>query len=279
MKYRQLRIISGKGVGPAEFHQSLSGIALDSQGCLYAAGDSEVKVFNAASSPALASALVRRWATALPPSAVAAAFDGSLWVGEAGQVEIFDSAGKSLRTWKNRTHLGKVTSIGFLKDSVLIGDASTRCIHRFDAGGNFLNSIGNDNPFGELRIPNGVVDFGVDDQGMIHVANPGKHRVERYSPEGRLLGHWGKFSGPDPSGFSGCCNPTNIAIAGPDLLCVTEKAGPRAKIYDFAGKLIVMIESAGFDPATKNMDVAVDGRGHIFISDPARLAVFEFEPA
>jgi hypothetical protein len=273
MQYRQLRIISGKGNGPAEFHQTLSGIALDMQSRLYAAGDSEVKVFDAAG------VLVRRWSVALSPHSVAAAFDNSLWVGEAGQVEIFDGTGNLLRTWKDRAHLGLVTSIGFLKDSVLIGDASMRCIHRFDPRGNFLNSIGNDNPLGGLNIPNGVVDFGIDPNGMIHVANPGKHCVERYLPEGKLLGHMGKFTGPDPTGFSGCCNPTNVAIAGPELLCVTEKAGPRAKIYDYAGKLIVMIESSEFDRSAKNMDVAVDGRGHIFISDPARLAVFEFEPA
>jgi sugar lactone lactonase YvrE len=273
MKYRQLRIISGKGVGSSEFQRALSGIALDTKGCLYAAGDSEVKVFDAEG------ALMRRWSTSLPPCSVAAAPDNRVWVGQAGQVEIFDGSGKLLQTWKNRAYLGRVTSLGFLKDSVLIGDASTRCIHRFDTQGNFLNSIGNDNPLGGLRIPNGVVDFGVDPQGVIHVANPGKHRVESYSADGRLLGHWGKFTGLDPTGFSGCCNPTNVAVAGRDLLCVTEKAGPRAKIYDYTGKLIAIIEGTGFDPGAKNMDVAVDGRGHIFISDPAKLSVFEFGPA
>jgi hypothetical protein len=272
MQYRQVRIISGKGANPAEFHHALSGIALDMQGRLYAAGDSEVKVFDASG------ALARRWATALPPYSVAVDSDKSVWVGQEGQVEIFDGTGNLLRTWKDLAHLGRVTSIGFLKDSVLIGDALMRCIHRFDPRSNFLNSIGNDNPLGGLNIPNGVVDFGVDSQDIIHVANPGKHRVERYSPEGKLLGHIGKFTGTDPTGFSGCCNPTNIAIAGQDLLCVTEKAGPRAKIYDYAGKLMVMIESSEFDLTTKNMDVAVDKQGRIFISDPAKMAVFEFEP-
>jgi hypothetical protein len=273
MQHRQLRIISGKGPGPTEFRQALRGIALDKQDRLYAAGDSEVKVFDAAGE------LMRRWSTALPPYSVAANADGSVWVGQTGQIEIFDGGSKLVRTWKDGAHLGCVTSIGFLKDWVLIGDAAKRCIHRFETSGKFLNSIGKDNPLGGLRIPNGVVDFGVDPQGMIQVANPGKHRVERYSSEGDLLGHMGKFTGPDPTGFSGCCNPTNVAVAGPDLLCVTEKAGPRIKIYDYAGKLLAMIESSGFDPGTKNMDVAVDGRGHIFVSDPVKLAVFEFEPA
>jgi sugar lactone lactonase YvrE len=272
MQYQQLRIMSGKGNGPAQFHQALNGIALDTPGLLYAAGDTEVKVFDAAG------ALVRRWSTALPPYSVAVAFDGSVWVGQSGQVEIFSSTGNLLRTWKNRAYMGRVTSIGFLKDSVLIGDAPTRCIYRLDAEGNFLNAIGKDNPLGGLSIPNGVVDFGVDPQGIIHVANPGKHRVERYSQKGELLGHMGKFMGADPAGFSGCCNPTNVAIAGPDLLCVTEKAGPRAKIYNYAGKLIAMIECTGFDARTKNMDVVVDERKRLFISDPVKLAVFEFEP-
>jgi hypothetical protein len=273
MQYRQVRIISGKGSGPSEFQRTLSGIAIDGQGRLYAAGDSELKVFDAMG------VLVRRWSAALSPYSVAVALDNSVWLGQEGQVEIFSDSGKWLRTWNNSSRLGHVTSIGFLKDSVLIGDASMRCINRFDPEGNFLNAIGSDNPVGGLLIPNGVVDFGIDSQGLIHVANPGKHRVERYSPEGKLLGHMGKFTGPDPAGFSGCCNPTNVAIAGLNMLCVTEKAGPRAKIYDYAGKLIAMIENAGFDPGAKNMDVAVDGRGHIYISDPVKLAVFEFEPA
>jgi len=273
MQYRQIRIISGKGSGPGHFRQELRSIALDTNGMLHAAGDSEVKVFDEAGT------LARRWSTALSPHSIAVDADGAVWTGETGQVEIFDGAGTLRRTWKDSERLGRVTAIGFLKDSVLIGDARKRCIHRFDTGGKFLNSIGTKTPPGALLIPNGVVDFGIDSQGVIHAANPGKHRVERYSAEGALLGHMGKFTGPDPTGFSGCCNPTNVAVAGPGLLCVTEKAGPRAKIYDFSGKLLAMIESTDFDPRAKNMDVAVNARGHLFISDPARLAIFEFEPA
>lgn len=272
MHYRQIRIISGKDTGPAEFRQALRGIALDKRGRLYAAGDSEVKVFGATG------ALIRRWSTALSSYSVAVDGGGGVWAGQTGQIEIFDSDGKPQKTWKDRVHLGCVTSIGFFQDSILIGDSLNRCIHRFNTESRYLNAIGNDNPLRGLHIPNGVVDFGVDSQGVIHVANPGKHRVERYSLEGALLGHMGKFTGSDPTGFSGCCNPTNVAITGRNRLCVTEKAGPRAKIYDYSGKLIAMIESNDFDPRAKNMDVAVDERGHVFLSDPVKLAVLEFEP-
>lgn len=272
MQYRQLRIISGKGSGEAEFREALRGIALDAQGRLYAAGDAEVKVFDGSGK------LTRRWPTQSPPHAIAVSPDGLVWVGQVGQVEVFDGGGQLKRTWKDSVRMGRVTSIGFLKDSVLVGDSAQRCIHRFDSAGNFLNTIGKDNPLGGLHIPNGVVDFGVDAEGVVHVANPGKHRVERYSPDGRLLGHMGKFTGPDPTGFSGCCNPTNVAVAGRELLCVTEKAGPRAKMYNYAGKLLAFIDSADFDRNTKNMDVAVDRRGIVYVADPLRGGILVFEP-
>lgn len=273
MQYRQLRIISGKGSGEAEFREALRGIALDAQGRLYAAGDAEVKVFDGSGGK-----LMRRWPTQSPPHAIAVSPDGLVWVGQVGQVEVFDGGGQLKRTWKDGVRMGRVTSIGFLKDSVLVGDSAQRCIHRFDTAGNFLNTIGKDNPLGGLHIPNGVVDFAVDAQGEVHVANPGKHRVERYSPDGRLLGHMGKFTGPDPTGFSGCCNPTNVAVAGRELLCVTEKAGPRAKMYNYAGKLLAFIDSADFDRNTKNMDVAVDRRGIVYVADPLRGGILVFEP-
>src|SRR5689334_11832637 len=133
MQYRQVRIISGKGPNPAQFREALRGIALDPQRRLYAAGDSEVKMFDSKGT------LLRRWTTALPPFSVAVAADGKVWVGESGQVEIFDPVGRQARIWKDGGRMGRVTSLGFLQHSVLVGDSAQRCIHRFDHAGKFLN--------------------------------------------------------------------------------------------------------------------------------------------
>jgi hypothetical protein len=91
-----------------------------------------------------------------------------------------------------------------------------------------------------------------------------------------LLGHIGRFHGTDPAGFGGCCNPTNVAVR--DRIYVTEKAGPRAKVYDFDGTLQAVIASAPFDPNCKNMSVAVDGRGVVYVADTVKLAIFAFRP-
>jgi sugar lactone lactonase YvrE len=274
MEYRQIRAMGGKGSAPSQFATSLRGLAVDAHGQLYAAGDSEIKVFDAAGR------LRRRWSTARPVLSVAVstggAGDGAVYAGQLRQIEIFDGAGKLVNTWRDETLLGRVTAIGFVKDGVLAGDAEDRAIRHFDRHGKFRNTIGKNNPVNGFLIPNGVVDFAVDAHGVIHAANPGKHRVEGYLPTGELLGHIGRFHGTDPAGFGGCCNPTNVAVR--DRIYVTEKAGPRAKVYDFSGNLMAVIAAAPFDANCKNMSVAVDARGVVYVADTVKLAIFVFEP-
>jgi sugar lactone lactonase YvrE len=269
--YRQRGTLAGKGSGPAEFATALRGIAVDPRGAVYAAGDSEVKLFDPTGR------LQRRWSTARQGLSVAVAPNGNVWVGETRQIEIFDRAGKLLNTWRDEKLLGLVTSIGFHGGRVFAADASSRAIRHFDAGGGFRNDIGLDNSTNGLLIPNGVVDFGVDEAGVVYAANPGKHRVERYSPTGQLLGRIGRFTGPDPTGFSGCCNPTNVAVVNGRGIFVTEKAGPRAKFYDLSGGLLGVIHGDSFDPMCKNMDIAVDAAGHIYVTDTVKLQVLIFE--
>jgi len=272
MQYRQVQLLAGKGAEKDRFTAALRGVAVDRRDFVYAAGDQEIKVFDDAGR------LQRRWSTAKPGLSVAVSGDGRVFVGQAGQVEIFDSAGRLSDTWRDQERLGLVTAIGFSKGNVFLADARDRCIRRYDAGGKYLNDIGKDNRMKGFLIPNGVVSFGVDAKGILHAANPGKHRVERYTPEGELLGHFGRFDGRDPAGFSGCCNPTNVAVTDGARVWVTEKAGPRAKVYDSVGKLMAVIATGVFDPNCKNMSIAAGSHGRVYVADTVKLQIFVFEP-
>jgi hypothetical protein len=292
MEYRHVQVIGGKGNAPDKFATALRGVAVDGHGQLYAAGDSEIKVFDGAgdiqakSASRSAGQLKRRWPTSRPALCVSVAAEGSVYAGQEGQIEIFDNARKRLRTWRNEELLGRVTAIGFTKDSILVGDAADRAIRRFDHNGKFLNNIGKDNPVHGFLIPNGVVDFsvvagadgtaGADGRATIYAANPGRHRVERYTPEGQLLGSIGRFDGNDPSGFTGCCNPTNVAVR--DHIFTAEKAGPRVKAYDFTGKLLAVIATDLFDVNCKNMSIAVDAHSRVYVVDTVNLAIHIFQP-
>ena len=169
MEYRQIQVIGGKGSEPGQFATSLRCVAVDAHGQLFAAGDSGdqgLRCGRQAEAPLghLAPAALGggggRWRRCMPA--------------KSGQIEIFDGAGKLIDTWRDEALLGRVTAIGFVGDGVLAGDAADRAIRRFDRHGKFLNNIGKNNPVNGFLIPNGVVDFGVDAQGVIHAANPGQ---------------------------------------------------------------------------------------------------------
>jgi sugar lactone lactonase YvrE len=272
MDYRKVQVIAGRGAAPGRFAESLRGLAVDAQDRLYAVGDSEVVVFSPGG------AVERSWATKLPGYCVAVAPDGTVYVGEEGQVQLFAADGTPGDTWHDGDRLGVISSVGLTGDAVLLGDATARCIHRYDRQRRFVADIGNNNRMRGFMLPNGHMDFAVDGTGVIHAAHSGKHRVERYDLDGKLLGQFGRFDGTDPAGFPGCCNPTNLALTAEGQVVVTEKAPPRVKVYDADGKLRAHFGEQDFDANCRNMDVAVDTRGRVYVIDTVRLQVVVYNP-
>jgi hypothetical protein len=60
---------------------------------------------------------------------------------------------------------------------------------------------------------------------------------------------------------------------------VTEKADPRARLFDFSGNLVAEVDGGAFNPFCRNMDIAVDGSGRVLVTDTVKLQVLVFEPA
>ena len=272
MEYKQIRVVSGRGPGPDQFAHTLRGITIDKAGLLFAVGDDAVKVFDREGK------LVKQWATAKPGQCVTVDDQGVVYVGEAGQMEMFDSTGKLITGWQDAERLALVTAIAVYGDDVLLADAQDRCIRRYDRKGNWQNDIGRDNNTKGFLIPNGQVDFVIDAAGIIHAANPAKFRIERYTRTGEMLGKFGKFGTRRVEDFQGCCNPTNVALTNEGHVVVTEKAGPRMKVYDAAGKMLAFVGNEAFDANCKNMDVAADAEGLIYVVDTVRLHICVFAP-
>jgi hypothetical protein len=67
-----------------------------------------------------------------------------------------------------------------------------------------------------------------------------------------------------------------VALGG--AVYTTEKAGPRVKAYDFEGHLLAVIAAQVFDPNCKNMDIAADASGRVYVADTVKRAIFVFEP-
>jgi sugar lactone lactonase YvrE len=272
MQYRQVLSIGGRGLRAEQFREALRGICIDRANRLFTAGDDEVKVFGSDGK------LLQRWKTEKPGHCVLVSDHGTVYVGQANQVQRYDDSGKLLNTLRDGERLGLVTSIGLAGGDLLLADATHRCIRRYDKDGKLLNDIGTNNNTNGFLVPNGHLDFAVDARGVLHVANPGKYRIERYMPAGELLGHFGRFGTRNVEDFPGCCNPTNVTLTRQGQVVVTEKAPARVKVYDEAGKLLTFIGPEAFDQNCKNMDVAVDSQGRIYVVDTVNLRILVFAP-
>ena len=270
LHYEQCGVLSGKGSEAGQFSETLRGLTCDAQGRLYAVGDAKVVVFGAAGE------VQKTWSTGRQGYCVGVGPDGTVYVGEAGQVELFDSQGTRRATWQDVNRFGMVTAIGFAGDEILIADVVERCIRRLDHDGKVINTIGKKDIGRGFMLPNRHLDLIVDRDGMVRAPNPGQHRVLQLTLDGKLQGHFGRFDGRDPAGFTGCCNPTNLALTPDGNIVTAEKAPPRVKVYNPDGKLLAVFGTDDFDANCSNMDVAVDGRGRIYVADTERLQILVY---
>lgn len=270
MVYRLEKTFGGKGTAPGGFDRPLTGMAVTAKGRLLVSSGNSIQAFDASGTP------LARWTVTKPALSVACGPRQTVFVGHEGAVSVCDEGGRLMATWQDGEHIGAITSIAVAPGAVYLADSTARLIRRFTPEGKWLNDIGGDNPTRGFHIPNGVLSCFVDGQGILHASNPGKHRIERYSSGGKLLGRVGKFDQFDPEGFPGCCNPCMFALDASGNLFVTEKAPPRVKALDKSGRLLTVIATALIDPMAKNCPIAVAGK-RVFVGDPVRCAIHRFE--
>lgn len=270
MNLNHTHTLSGKGQAPEQFRARLAGIAVDAKDRLFAVGDREVKRFSPDGE------LEVRFPT--HDSGWSIVVDSeSIWVGMHGEIGRFDFQGTPQSSIADKDHLGLITGLAVKGDTLVAADATNRTIHLYEKG-KWQREVGRDVNTRGFMLPNGVLDLALDAQhDSFLVAHPQKHRVERYSLDGKLTDKFGRFGMIDPTDFGGCCNPTNITATPDGMIVVSEKAPPRVKIYTFDSKFVAQSGEGVFDANTKNIDLAADGRGRLYATDPLRCTIEVFD--
>ncbi len=217
---------------------------------------------------------------------------GRLYVGAGNRVFLFDPQGAAIGTWtEGFSDESVLTSLAVGEEAVFVADAGNRIVLRFDPEGKLLSRIGEPDEAQGIRgfvIPSPHFDVAVTADGLLRVVNPGARRIETFTAEGDLLGHWGKASA-DIDGFFGCCNPADFTVLPDGRFVTAEKGIPRVKIYSPKGELECVVadpqmlgqtvsaaqlnEDSGHTPT---FDVAVDSRGRVLVLDPMTRQVRVF---
>ena len=145
----------------------------------------------------------------------------------------------------------------------------------YSTDGTFVRSWGNDQEFVQphhLRI---------DPEGNIWLADFGKHVVQKFTPEGKLLQTLGTLNeaGEDETHFN---RPTDVAVTPQGDIFVTDGYGNRRIVhFDRDGKFVKTWGKYGSSPGHFVLPhaIVVDSRGKLYVADrnSGRIMVFNQE--
>ena len=260
-------------------------VTVDESGALYLAGDKSIRVMDSLGRIGETINL-----TVSPFCLVPG--DKRFYIGTRDRIVITDNKGKVQTTWQSLGENAWITSLTMDDEHIYIADAGQRIVWCYDLKGNFIRRIGNKDPEKDIPgfvIPGPYFDLAMAPDGLLRVANPGRHQIEAYTVKGDREFAWGKF-GNKLEDFTACCNPVSFSILADGDIITCEKGVARVKVYDTFGNL------KGFVAEPKQLvnvsptigirtervqrygfDVAADKTGHVYILDRARNVVRLFK--
>lgn len=267
--------------------QDVFGVAVGPNDHIYVAGDKAINTYNGNGD------YLSEIKLSNSPRCLAVTDDGTIYVGikedKKEHVEVYDQKSVRKAKWESLGETSVLTSIAVSGNNVFVADAGNRIVWRYDTSGNLVNRIGEKDEAKNIPgfvVPSPYFDLAVASDGLLRVVNPGRHKIEAYTPDGYLEFSWGKTA-MSVDGFSGCCNPVNFAILPDGGFVTCEKGLLRVKIFAADGvdtggvftgvvagpELFAADRDGLFNCQTGGLDVAVDSQGRVLVLDPCERAV------
>lgn len=176
-------------------------------------------------------------ALSAPARAVGVARDGDVFVSLRDHLEVFSAKGGRKAAWDAPDKKAWLTGIAVADEAVFVTDAGNRVLLRYDRAGRLMARLGRKDKERDIAgfiVPSPFFDVALGADGLLRVANPGRHRVELFTQEGDFELAWGEAS-MGIKGFCGCCNPIHLALLPDGRVVTAEKGLPRVKVYGAHG--------------------------------------------
>jgi hypothetical protein len=256
-------------------------LTVDASGTMYVSGDQAIKVIDPLGN------LRETHALTVAPRCLALS-DKEFYIGTRDRIVVADKSGRVQATWPGLGDKAVVTGIARDDEHVYVADAGHRIVWCFDRKGRLIRRIGDKNAEKDIPgfvVPSPYFDLAMGPDGLLWIANPGRHQVEAYTAKGDREFSWGRF-GNNLDDFTACCNPMNLAIMTDGSFITCEKGVLRIKVYDSRGMLTGVVAgpeqlsvgkwSISETPARRQhvrFVVAADKPGHVYVLDRDRSVV------
>ncbi|MFC2103901.1 hypothetical protein ACFLS4_00945 [Bacteroidota bacterium] len=199
--------------------------------------------------------------------------NGDIFLGILDHIEILDKSGKLKAKWEAVNSNSVITSIATNEESVFVADAGNKVVYHYDFDSKLINEIGRKDTLRGIPgfiIPSPYFDLLIGNRDELWVVNPGRHAFENYNPSGNLISSWERTS-MQLEGFSGCCNPSNIAMLSDGSFVTSEKGLERVKIHSPTGDFKSVVAGPdSFTEGTSGLDLAIDSNDRIYVLDPVK---------
>jgi sugar lactone lactonase YvrE len=188
--------------------------------------------------------------------------------------------GKLIKNWEPLNDSTVLTSLAVSDSLLFAADAGNRRVLRYKTNGTFDGSFVGKRDSSDLHgfiIPSPYFELAVNSYGELWVVNPGKLAFENYTFDGKLRGYW-EHAGMTIDGFSGCCNPAQMAILPDGSFVTAEKGMVRIKIHKASGEFMAIVAPPeDFEGGTYAPDLAVSPSGDIYALDYERKMIRVFQ--
>jgi len=213
----------------------------------------------------------------LPESPVCvAATANAIYIGFRKYIGQYNPEGILVKNWETLNDSTVITSLAVTDSLLFAADAGNRRVLRYHLNGTLSGSFTGKRDSADLHgfiIPSPYFELAVNSDGELWVVNPGKHAFENYTFDGQLRGFWEKTA-MTIDGFSGCCNPAQMAVLPDGSFVTAEKGMVRIKIHKPSGELLsVVAPPDDFTGGTHAPDLAVSPEGEIYALDYDRSMV------
>lgn len=250
------------------------GLTSDQDGSIYVAGKDEIQVLEPVGT------VSKRIPISGTPTCIALAPGGDIVLGVRDHISIVRVADATQTDWPALGARAYLTSIVVNSNDVYAADAGNRVVLRFGMDGSMKARIGEADPTRDvpgLQVPSPYLDVAFDNDGALWVSNPGLLGMESYRDNGDLITSWYRPS-LKLDGFSGCCNPSQIAFRGDGKLITCEKGLVRVKVYDAtSGEFEELVAGSRLFPREQAVrDLAVDSAGRILVLDSRQNTIRVF---
>ncbi|MBW6502165.1 MAG: hypothetical protein K0B05_12295 [Bacteroidales bacterium] len=243
---------------------SLKAVAVSSTGDLFIGGESFITCLTNDLSP--------KWSiTTDKPVTALSVSNQTIYASTQETILLVSTEGRITGEWGPYESNSLITSVSSNDEFVAFADATNKRVFVLRKDGEVAHMMGHTER--KFIIPSPYFDIALTENNMLYAANPGMHRVEEWTLDGKQTNTFG-IAGLAPEAFCGCCNPSHLTLYN-NRLVTAEKGLNRIKIMDNAGEFIELVSSENSFIPSIPLDIAAGG-DKIYGANPAdsRLYVF-----